>query len=78
MAKISQDTRLPFGKHKGLRVRECPPAYIRWMAFNLRDTDFHEYAVVAYDLINSGEYDNADCDADEFLRSRGIDPRDFK
>jgi len=32
---VTENTKLPFGKHKRKRLRECPDGYLRWVGENL-------------------------------------------
>lgn len=32
MTKYTDDTAMPFGKHKGTPLREVPPEYLMWLA----------------------------------------------
>ncbi len=79
---INENSRLTFGKHKGKKLKDCPNAYLTWMGKELRDTDFHAYAVVAKKLAedkNRELKDEKDLDkaADEFLRQHGINPKNL-
>jgi exodeoxyribonuclease X len=38
-APLSLDTRFPFGKHKGQRLRDIPLSYVRWALDNMHDLD---------------------------------------
>jgi len=74
-------TKFPFGKHRGMPIEQCPTAYLKWVSENLIDTDMHEFAVVAREVLE-GRADDKKCHdieeaADEFLRSHGIDPRNL-
>jgi hypothetical protein len=79
----TENTRLPFGKHKGKRLRDCPPSYLTWMGENLIDSDFHEFALLARDIAEKHQSEQQEAAAleeagDEFLRKHGIDPKKFK
>ena len=76
---ITTSSKLPFGKHKGMPINQCPVNYLKWMCKTMRDTDFHEYAIAAEQAIAEVK-DNvpkADLEeaANEFLRNHGIDPK---
>lgn len=84
--RISENSRLTFGKHgpkgsrRGKKLCECPRTYLRWMAKDLIDTDFHEWAIAAQDFLDRVESEeatlqNLDDAADEFLRQHNIDPK---
>lgn len=77
---ITENSRLTFGKHKGKKISTCPVGYLKWMADNLVDTDFHEYAIVARRIAKKREKEdirtmNLEKAGDEFLKQHGIDPR---
>ena len=77
---VTENTKLPFGKHKRKRLRECPDGYLRWVSENLLDTDFHEYAFIAKKILEKREKEDAPVHdlklaADEFLRNHGYNPR---
>jgi hypothetical protein len=73
-------SRLPFGKHRGMPLEQCPTDYLQWVAKNLRDSDFHEWAVAAEKVLRTKQpqqqrTENLDQAADEFLKKHGIDPK---
>ena len=73
-------TRLPFGKHKGMPVEQCPVDYLKWIASKLRDTDMHEFAVAAEEVLKTKsprekKLENLDQAADDFLKQHGINPK---
>lgn len=77
---ITENTKLPFGKHKRKRLRDCPDNYLRWVGENLLDTDFHEYAFIAKKILEKREREDApvydlNLAADEFLRNHGYNPK---
>ncbi len=78
---VTKNTKIPFGRtNKGRKLCDCPTDYLRWVARNLWDTDYHQYAVVASDLVESRVAEEAvaadlEQAADEFLREHGIDPK---
>jgi len=58
MLKISQEykmDRLPFGKHKGVLIRDIPESYIRWMMTTniLDDPDIREAVSTYFNIIPS-------------------------
>ena len=73
---MTPETKLPFGKHKGLKLRECPRNYLEWMQKALLNTDLHEFAVAAkttLELIQTDLHaEDLNKIADEFLRKHGI------
>lgn len=72
------NTKLPFGKYKGRRLKECPLDYLHWMSNNLGGTDLHEWAVAASVMakqIHKDDCGDLEEKADDFLRKHGIDPR---
>ncbi len=73
-------SKLPFGKHRGMPVEQCPTDYLQWMASKLRDTDFHEWALLAEQVLKTKKprerkMQNLDQAADEFLKSHGVNPK---
>ncbi|MDX1681820.1 MAG: hypothetical protein R3336_01755 [Phycisphaeraceae bacterium] len=78
--KKTPDTRLTFGKHKGMSLRQCPIEYVRWVAENLRDSDLHEWALAADKTVEQrkGEPEglgDLEAQADELLRQAGENPK---
>jgi hypothetical protein len=79
---ITKNTRLPFGKHKGRKLKNCPISYLKWVSEHLVDSDFHNWAVKAKEIFEThkkeDEYtDNLEKAADDFLRKHGIDPNNL-
>jgi len=78
---VNQNTKIPFGRiYKGRRLKDCPDSYLRWIISHLWDTDLHEFAYVAKQIIERREaIDSPCCDleqaADRFLQNHGIDPK---
>lgn len=72
------NSKMPFGKHKGVSIVKLPQAYLTWMTKNLRNSDFHEYAVLAEQVLNSSDIKmeshsaNLDEQATAFLKSHGF------
>lgn len=82
MSKITRNTRLTFGKHKGQKLRNCPQGYVEWMAENLMDSDLTLWAQAAkaelvdrkkesYDEKHRGDLK---AQADDILRKAGFKP----
>ena len=79
---MNVNSRLTFGKHKGIPLKNCPTNYLTWVITNLLDTDFHEWAVLAKKVIATREKEGAKEEelvqsADEFLKEHGIDPKKY-
>lgn len=77
---VTENSRLTFGKHKRKKLCDCPKKYLEWMTKNLRDTDFHEWALAAEAFLEKREAEDAptrnlEDAADDFLRSHGFDPK---
>jgi len=83
---ITENSRLTFGKHgpkrrrAGKKLCECPKDYLEWMANNLKNTDFHEWAIAAERFLQKRKEEdtptkNLEEAADDFLRSHGFDPK---
>lgn len=77
---VTANTRLPFGKYKRKRIRDCPDGYLRWAGEHLIDTDFHEFAHVAKQVLEKREKEDApiqdlELAADDFLKKHGINPK---
>lgn len=80
MKPITSQSRLTFGAHKGVKLRDCPASYLEWLAANLRDGDFRDWAEAAGTELAArktelGQGLDLEKQADEFLRNRGYDPR---
>ncbi len=43
--------RLPFGKHRGKRLRDVPEHYLSWLRFNVPDLDANLKAAVEDELL---------------------------
>lgn len=74
---ITSHNKLPFGKHKGIKLRDLPTSYLEWMSRKLRDTDLHDWSVAAESELATRQDDNSDSleeQANEFLKKHGIDP----
>lgn len=74
------DKKLPFGKHKGMTLRQCPTNYLQWMAEHLRQSDFHEWALAAEQALKSKKpreqhAEDLEHAADDFLKQHGVDPK---
>jgi hypothetical protein len=82
MSKITRNSKLTFGKHKGQKLRNCPQDYVEWMAENLMDSDLTLWAQAAkQELVERKKesYDvrhreNLQAQADEILRKAGYKP----
>lgn len=88
VSKITPNSRLTFGKYgptsrrSGKKLCECPLDYLEWIANNLRDSDFHEWAIVAQEIVRNRKIEDAPTEdlekqADQFLRDAGFDPRNM-
>ena len=74
---ITPNSKVPFGKHPGILMKNCSESFLRWMVGNLPDSDLCEYAAVARQILAEKSADRSgglEQQADEFLRSHGIDP----
>lgn len=74
---ITKSSRLTFGKYRGHKLDECPMDYLRWMAANLKDTDFHEWATASAVFLKEIEKDqrvtgSLEEQADALLRAHGF------
>lgn len=76
---VTKDSKLNFGVHKGKKLSNCPRKYLEWMKTKLIDTDFHEWAMAASEVLEArkadSKYDDLEAAADDFLRSHGINPK---
>jgi uncharacterized protein (DUF3820 family) len=80
MRKITEHTKLPFGAHRGIKIRDIPDGYLKWCEDNLKDGDFHEWAVAATEELKRREKDNSTIQsleeqANQLLREAGFDPK---
>ena len=80
--KITQNSRITFGVHRGTKISELPDKYLEWLSNNLINTGFHDWAIAAKlelkTRINENKTkDDLEKQADDFLRSHGIDPNDL-
>jgi hypothetical protein len=75
---VTPESKLPFGKYKGRRVKEVPTKYLQWLA-KLTDVGFEPYVRVAQELLKDPACnDSLEKRADAFLRQHGVDPEEFK
>jgi uncharacterized protein (DUF3820 family) len=71
VAQVSM--RMPFGKHKGLKIKDLPKAYLEWLVENIDPGPIKDAAI---SVLNDIERDGPDVvvnddAADEFLRAHG-------
>ena len=81
MAKITENSRVPFGRKpdKGKRLGEVSDKFLAWIAESLWDTDMHAWAYAAKTIIDKRatagkrieQELSLDAQADAFLRNRG-------
>ena len=79
---VTKNTRLPFGKHKGKKLKDCPASYLKWVSEHLTDSDFHSWSIAAKEIFEihkkedkfTGDLEEA---ADDFLRKHGINPNNL-
>lgn len=77
---ITPQTKIPFSKHKGTKLRDLPDGFLTWLTQNLKDSDFHNWALAAQKELERRQTENVQVkdleqQADEFLRNAGFDPR---
>lgn len=72
---ITRSTPITFGAHKGTKLRDIPDAYLDWVIKNLKDTDFHRWALAAQkekeDRTKGGDGGSAEEQANKLLREAG-------
>ena len=78
MAKVTPETKVPFGKppQKGAKMKNLTDNYLKWMIEKLPDTDLHEFAKVAKQVLDNRAGDpvlDLNKQADEWLKERGYD-----
>lgn len=74
---ITENTKFTFGKHRGKPLKNCPGDYLKWVSENLLNTDFHEWAVAAKQVLatlasEGKEAITLESQADEFLKKHGF------
>ncbi len=80
--KITRQSKLTFGKHKGRKLSTCDTGYLRWMVDKLTDSDLYLWANAAQTELDvrqkEGALDQAhlslEQQADELLRKAGFKP----
>lgn len=77
---ITPQTKIPFSRHKGTKLRDLPDGFLNWMTQNLKDSDFHDWSRAAEEEIDRRQQENVQVksleqQADEFLRNAGYNPR---
>ncbi len=55
MSKITPNSRLTFGQHKGMKLSDCADDYLKWIVKNLWNGEFHMWAVAAKDVLAERE-----------------------
>lgn len=76
MAK-TKNSRLTFGKHRGKKLGDLPDAYLKWLHANCWDTDFHEWALAAGEILAERKKDplnntgDLEAQADQLLKDAG-------
>jgi hypothetical protein len=77
--QITENTKFTFGKHRGVKLRDVPDAYLKWILENLSGGDFHNWATAAKEEQARRKKDDTSGDleaqADALLRRAGLDPR---
>lgn len=78
--EITAQTKIPFSKHKGTKLRDLPDGFLNWASNTLLNTDFHNWAIAAKQELERREKENTSVQdleqqADSFLRDAGYDPR---
>ncbi len=77
---INENTRVPFPRHKGLKLGACPSDYLVWMA-GVTDESMGEWANAAKQILadrkKNGEDSHASLEeqADALLRRAGFNPK---
>lgn len=82
MARITRQSELTFGKHKGTKISLCRTDYLKWMADKLADSDLHRWAKAARDELDArhkqgtldAEHESLEQQADKILRKAGFKP----
>lgn len=78
--KITGQTRIPFSKYKGTRLRDIPNGFLQWVIEKLADSDFQEWVVAAREelerrSVDLNETKSLEEAADDFLKNAGYNPR---
>lgn len=78
--KITIQTKIPFSRYKGTRLRDLPDGFLNWMTKTLPNTDFHDWAKAAEEELERRQRENSSVQdleqqADSLLRDAGFDPR---
>ena len=79
MASVTLETKIPFGRYRGSKMKNLPKSYLNWMTEKLKNTDFHEFALTAQKVLNTREKfvheDDLDQAADDWLKQHGYDSK---
>ena len=78
--KITCQSRIPFSKYKGTKLRDLPDGFLQWLIEKLMESDFHDWAAAAQTELQrrqaeGGTVQSLEEAANEFLRNAGYDPR---
>ena len=79
MTRITPNSKLTFGKHRGKKLLHCDSGYLEWMVANLADGDFHQWVLAARAELDARSKDglhhgDLEAQADEILRQAGFKP----
>ena len=80
--RITRQSKLTFGKHKGTKVSLCDTGYLQWVVAKLTDSDLYpwaaaaeaELAVRAKEGRLDEEHKSLEQQADDLLRKAGFKP----
>ena len=80
--KITRQSKITFGKHKGRKISTCDTGYLRWIVAKLTDSDLYAWAAAAEAELavraKEGRLDEQhktlEQQADDLLRKAGFKP----
>lgn len=83
MAKITRQSKVTFGKHKGRKLSLLDSGYLRWMVDKLGDSDMHAWAAAAREELDVRKkekrqeetFADLEKEADRILRDAGVNPK---
>jgi len=72
--KITPETKIPFTTYKGTKIKNLPTKLLLWMVEKLINTDKHDFAIIAKQILDERDVeDRLDDAATKFLKEHGID-----
>jgi uncharacterized protein (DUF3820 family) len=76
---VSLETKIPFGRNKGAKMKNLSKSYLNWIVEKLTNTDLHEFATVAQKVLDTRtelvHEDDLEQAGDEWLKQHGYNSK---